>query len=281
MGTNLWVTAVVTLAVFLVTFVVGVAKRLHRVVDVAWGLGFAAIALATFALSAHHGTWWNRALPTVLTAAWGIRLALHIFTRGRGQAEDPRYAELLSRARGNPDWYALRLVYLPQAAIMWFVSLPVQTVQYQNHTAVWALALGSALWAVGFAFEAIGDYQLARFRRDPSTKSQVLNTGIWRFTRHPNYFGDATVWWGLWLLGAGSWVGVAMVLSPVLMTYLLVAKTGKPLLEKDIATRRPGYAEYVRQTSGFFPLPPRRAPVTDAVGGTRHQDQSARPGEPG
>jgi len=149
------------------------------------------------------------------------------------------------------------MVYLLQAAILWFVSIPVQVVQYQKDTAVWALILGSVVWVIGFGFESAGDYQLARFRNDPSSRGRVLDTGLWRYTRHPNYFGDATVWWGLWLLGIGSWTGLVTVLSPVLMTYFLVGKTGKPLLEKDITSRRPGYADYVRRTSGFFPLPPR------------------------
>jgi steroid 5-alpha reductase family enzyme len=255
--TNLWVTALVALAVVLVTFAIGVTRKLHRVIDIAWGLGFAAIAIASVVLSAGHGSVWNRVLPTALTVVWGVRLATHIFLRGRGHGEDPRYATLLSRASGNPNWYALRMVYLLQAAILWFVSIPVQVVQYQKDTAVWALVLGSVVWAIGFVFESVGDYQLARFRNDPSSRGRVLDTGLWRYTRHPNYFGDATVWWGLWLLGIGSWTGLVTVLSPLLMTYFLAGKTGKPLLEKDITSRRPGYADYVRRTSGFFPLPPR------------------------
>ncbi len=252
---NLWITALVTLAVVLITFAIGVARRLHRVIDIAWGLGFSAIAVTTAVISS--GALWNRLLPTALTVAWGVRLAAHIFTRSRGKGEDPRYAALLGRAAGNPNWYALRMIYLLQAVIMWFVSLPVQVVQYQKHVSVPVLVAGSVIWAVGFFFEAVGDFQLARFSRDPDSRGRVLDTGLWRYTRHPNYFGDATLWWGLWVLSLGSWSGLLTIASPALMTYFLAGKTGKPLLEKGIEQRRPGYADYVRRTSGFVPLPPR------------------------
>jgi steroid 5-alpha reductase family enzyme len=118
--------------------------------------------------------------------------------------------------------------------------------------------VGLVVWAIGFAFESIGDWQLARFRADPASKGQVMDHGLWRFTRHPNYFGDATMWWGIWLIAAQQWQGLVTVLSPVLMTWTLTRKTGKPLLEEGMADRRPGYREYVERTSGFFPLPPRR-----------------------
>jgi steroid 5-alpha reductase family enzyme len=118
--------------------------------------------------------------------------------------------------------------------------------------------VGVAVWLVGFAFETVGDHQLQRFRNDPDSKGKVLDTGLWRYTRHPNYFGDACVWWGLSLVAFSAWPGILTLLSPVAMTWLLAKGTGKPLLEKGIAERRPGYTDYVRRTSGFFPLPPRR-----------------------
>ncbi|MDI1464058.1 DUF1295 domain-containing protein [Catellatospora sp. KI3] len=256
---NLAVSGLAALAVVLAAFAVGVGKGLHRVVDVAWGLGFAAVAVTTYALSAGHGDPVRRALVTVLTVVWGVRLAAHIAWRGRGHGEDPRYEKLLSRARGSRTWYALRTVYLLQWAIMWFVSLPVQVAQYDADPPTWWLAPGAALWAVGLFFEAVGDAQLVRFTADPANRGKVLDTGLWRYTRHPNYFGDACVWWGLWLLAAASgWAGAATVLSPLLMTWLLAAKSGKPLLEAGLLRRRPGYREYIERTSGFVPRPPRR-----------------------
>ena len=142
---------------------------------------------------------------------------------------------------------------------MWFVSLPVQVAAFEPSSPGVLAWVGVLVWAVGLAFEGVGDAQLTRFRNDPATRGQVLDTGLWRYTRHPNYFGDACVWWGLSLVAFDAWPGVLTVLSPLAMTWLLAKGTGKPLLEKDMSSRRPGYAEYVRRTSGFVPLPPRKA----------------------
>jgi steroid 5-alpha reductase family enzyme len=131
---------------------------------------------------------------------------------------------------------------------------------YERSAAGAVLWAGVAVWAVGLFFEAVGDAQLAAFRRDERNRGTVLDRGLWRFTRHPNYFGDACVWFGLWLASAQQWPGLATVLSPVAMTWFLVAKTGKPLLESQLARTRPGYADYVRRTSGFVPWPPRSRP---------------------
>jgi len=240
-----------------VTFLVAVRLGRHSVVDVAWGLGFVAVAGTSYLASAGSGDDARRALVLVLTAVWGLRLAAHIAWRSRRQGEDPRYAALLARSAGNRTWYAVRSIYLTQAAAMWFVSLPVQVAAFQTQglgPVAWA---GIVVWATGMFFETVGDHQLQRFRSDPGSRGKVLDTGLWRYTRHPNYFGDACVWWGLWLVAADAWPGALTVLSPVLMTWLLARGTGKPLLEKDIAHRRPGYADYVRRTSGFVPLPPR------------------------
>jgi steroid 5-alpha reductase family enzyme len=257
MITNFWVTGLVALAVVLVTFVIGVSRGRHRYIDIAWGLGFAAIAVTSYLLSAGAGDGATRAIVTGLTVVWGVRLAVHIGWRSWGKGEDPRYAAMLARGSGNG--YALRMVYLLQAAVMWFVSLPVQVAQYDTGPVGWLTIVGIALWATGLFFEAVGDYQLARFTRDPVNKGRVLDSGLWRFTRHPNYFGDACVWWGLYLIACGSWAGAATILSPIVMTYFLAGKTGKPLLEQGMRHTRPGYADYVRRTSGFFPLPPKRS----------------------
>jgi steroid 5-alpha reductase family enzyme len=138
------------------------------------------------------------------------------------------------------------------------VSLPVQVGQYGGGPGVVGY-VGVLVWVLGLTFEAVGDQQLSRFRADPDSRGQVLDTGLWRYTRHPNYFGDACVWWGLFLLACHSWLGVVTVIAPIVMTALLAKGTGKPLMERDIVERRPGYADYVRSTSGFVPLPPRRA----------------------
>lgn len=255
---NLGISLLVAVGVMLAAFAIGLRLGRHRGVDQAWGLAFAAIAAATFALSATTGDTALRVVVTAATVVWGVRLSVHIHLRSRGEGEDRRYEEMLSRATGNRSWYALTRVYLLQAVVAWFVSLPVQLAQYQPGVVLGWLIAGAALWAIGFGFEAVGDAQLRRFRADPASRGQVLDTGLWRYTRHPNYFGDACVWWGLYLMACGTLPGAATILSPVAMTYFLAAKTGKPLMERHLSTSRPGYADYVRRTSGFLPLPPKR-----------------------
>jgi steroid 5-alpha reductase family enzyme len=193
----------------------------------------------------------------VLTCLWGLRLAIYLGLRSRGQGEDPRYDDILNRTKGSRATYALFAVFLVQAIVLWFISLPVQAAMYQR-AVVWPLVIaGTALWVIGVFFESVGDRQLARFRASPDNKGHVMDRGLWRYTRHPNYFGDACVWLGLYLIGAGHWVGAAMVLSPALMIWFLAFKTGGPLLERRMAKTKPGYADYMRRTSSFIPLPPR------------------------
>lgn len=261
-GVNLAVTAGVSLAVLLATFALALAKGVHRIVDVAWGVAFAAVAVATYVVSGavgESGDGTRRLLLTALTVVWGLRLAVHIGRRGAGHGEDPRYEKMLRGARGNPSLYALRMVYLLQAALVWLVSLPVQAGQYVAAAPGVVAALGVLVWAVGITFEAVGDRQLHRFTSDPANKGRIMDRGLWAWTRHPNYFGDFCVWWGLLLVAAGSWtVAAVSLVSPLVMSYLLIWGSGKRLLERHMA-ERPGYAEYAARVSGFFPLPPRRA----------------------
>ncbi|MCX4751632.1 DUF1295 domain-containing protein [Kitasatospora sp. NBC_01287] len=248
------------LVVLLVAFAVGVRTGRHRGVDVAWGLAFGAVALTGYGLSAGHGDPGRRLLATALVLIWGLRLSAHIWWRARGAGEDPRYQRMLDRAPAGRrrDLHALRMVYLLQAGLVWVISAPVQVAQYlpgPPGAAAWA---GCGLWAVGLLFEAVGDRQLARFKADPANRGLVMDRGLWRYTRHPNYFGDACVWWGLFLLVADSAAGWAVVFSPLLMTWLLAFGSGRPLLDRHLAERKPGWAEYAARTSGFLPLPPRR-----------------------
>lgn len=266
--TNLWVTALVVAALMVGAWAFGVWVRggRHDGVDVVWGAGFAVIALTTLLLSTGDGDTWRRLLVTALTLAWGLRLAGHIYLRNRGHDEDPRYVEMLA----SPDHqapghlHALRKVYLTQGVIMWLVSLPVQLAQYgfgDTLTGIEAAAvLGALFWLLGFVFETVGDSQLAAFKADPTSRGQVMDRGLWRYTRHPNYFGDASVWWGLTLLGLHHRPGLIGLLSAAVMTFLLARGTGAKLLESTIGERRPGYADYIARTSGFIPLPPRGTP---------------------
>jgi len=159
-------------------------------------------------------------------------------------------------------------VFVLQAVISWFISLPVQAAMYARSGWSFLAYVGIAVWLIGLFFESVGDAQMNAFRNDPANEGQVMDRGLWRYTRHPNYFGDATVWWGLSVIAFAHWPGPLTVFSPVLMTWLLAKGTGKPLLEKDIEERRPGYADYVRRTSGFADLHRRPQCVIQlAVGG--------------
>lgn len=245
------------------------ARRVGKVsiVDVTWGLAFVAISWVALALGT--GDLARRVLLAILVTIWGARLAWHIGRRGHGAPEDPRYVALLADAPGGDiHRYAVLRVFVPQGAIAWFVGLPVQVsasvtggdVTSGTAGAGWLGVLGwlgVAVWIVGFAFEAVGDAQLRRFKADPANRGRVMDRGLWAWTRHPNYFGDAMVSWGLWLVAAGHWPGVLTVLSPVLMTVLLVRVSGAKLLEKAMGAR-PGYADYISRTSSFLPRPPRR-----------------------
>ncbi|GAA2802833.1 DUF1295 domain-containing protein [Crossiella cryophila] len=255
---NLLISLGALLVLLGVTFLISVTRRRYDIIDGFWGAGFAAVALVSLCLSAGHGVLWQRALITALTVVWGLRLAWHILRRNHGQPEDKRYVELMAKATGNPLAHLVKRVYLPQGAVLWFVSLPVQIGQYAQPVSTLLTVLGVAVWAIGFGFEAVGDAQLKRFKSDPGNKGQVMDSGLWRYTRHPNYFGDAAIWWGLYLLACQSWPGAATVLSPVLMTYVLTRRTGKALLERHLLVSRQGYRDYVRRTSGFFPLPPKK-----------------------
>jgi steroid 5-alpha reductase family enzyme len=250
-------TALAVSAVLALTFSVAVRQGRHSVMDIAWGPGFVAVAVVSWFLSAGLGDDTRRLLLLVLTAVWGLRLGIHIGWRARDGHEDPRYKALLDPAPGSRNASALRRVYLPQGAVMFFVSLTLQVGMFATGAAGWVAVFGILLWATGFVFETVGDLQLARFKKDPSRRGTVLDTGLWRYTRHPNYFGDAAIWTGLFLIAADSWPGVLTILSPAVMVWTLAGKTGKPLTEKAMSGR-PGYRQYMEATSGFFPWPPKR-----------------------
>lgn len=239
-----------------IAFVIGRQIGRYNVVDVAWGLGFVAVATVAVALGRGEAT--RRWLVLVLVATWGLRLSWHIQRKTRGKGEDPRYAEFL---RGATPLQVARKVFLLQGLSTWFVSLPLQLSAVSGPTPkplMPVAALGVAVWLLGATFEAVGDRQLKVFKSDPANRGVVMDRGLWAWTRHPNYFGDAAVWWGLWLITATSWWALATVLSPLLMTYFLVWATGARPTEKLMAGR-PGFAEYQQRTAFFFPRPPRSA----------------------
>ncbi len=243
------------------TWLVSLPLRNASIVDPIWSLGFVVVGWTVFVAARNDVDAVRTGVLLALVTIWGVRLSLHLFIRNVGHGEDYRY-QAMRRKHGAKFWLvSLGTVYLFQGILMWIVSLPLQFGIGSSTRVGWwmlALVLGVLVWVIGFGFESIGDAQLRRFKADPDSAGQVMDRGLWRYTRHPNYFGDACVWWGMFLvsLGAGEWAWIG-VIGPVVMTTLLRRVSGVTLLEKSLVKRRPGYEDYVRRTSPFVPRPPR------------------------
>ena len=236
---------------------VSVAVRDASIIDIAWGSSFVLIAWITrFTADGYEP---RQNVLVALTTIWGLRLSFYLAKRNLGHGEDPRYVSM--RKRGGESWWwtSLFKVFWLQGALAWTVSLPVQLGQIPESEGAFTVlvVVGGIVWLFGLGFEAVGDAQLAAFKRDPANEGKILDTGLWRYTRHPNYFGDACVWWGLFLIAASVPLGLIGVVGAALMTYLLVNVSGKALLERRMGRKRPEYEAYVRKTSGFIPRPPR------------------------
>ena len=253
-------TLAVTAGVFLVLWIVSLRTRNASLVDIWWGPGFALIALLSFALTP-EGALSRRQLVLILTTIWGLRLGTHLLVRNTGKDEDFRYAAMRKAWGHGFAMKSLTRVFLLQAALMWVVSFPVQAAMRSATPATLGFFdwLGILVWTFGLFFETVGDLQLARFKKDPANADRVMDRGLWRFTRHPNYFGDACAWWGLWLIAFAVPGGFWSIVGPITMTVLLTSVSGVPMLERKIGERRPGYDEYARRTSAFLPRPPRAA----------------------
>jgi steroid 5-alpha reductase family enzyme len=237
-------------------WLVSLPLRNSSIVDVFWGPAFVVQAAVYVALA--PGAPGARAwLVLALVAVWATRLAIHIATRNAGKGEDPRYAAWRQEAGDAWWWRSLFKVFALQGVLAWFIGLPLWVAATGGPAGLtWLDGVGAGLWAIGFFFESVGDWQLRAWIADPANRGRTLRSGLWRYTRHPNYFGDAAQWWGLWLiaLAAGGWW---TILSPVAMTFLLVRVSGVGMLERTIVDRRPDYADYLRTTSAFIPWFPR------------------------
>lgn len=234
------------------------------IIDFVWGVAFILVGWVYFALVSDVTTSARGWLIMSLMTVWGLRLSWHIFARNLGKGEDFRYAQW--RAEAGPPWWwqSYFKVFLLQGVLVWIISLPMLMVHlYRSGPAlIWLDAFGAAVWAVGFVFEAVGDWQLARFKADPANKGKLMDRGLWRYTRHPNYFGDAAQWWGFFLIAAATPNGWLTIISPILMTVLLVRVSGVAMLERTLK-HRPGYADYAARTSAFIPWFPRNRPSDD------------------
>lgn len=241
---------------FFAFFVVGTIIKNNSIVDIGWGIGF--VVVATYC-------WWTRqpvpvpvTVMTILVAIWGLRLFYHIFRRNWGKPEDFRYANWRKEWGSQVIPRAFLQVYMTQAIFMYVVALGI--VFAGKDPSLWnpsMTILGMLVWFVGFFFEAVGDWQLEEFKKDPNNKGKLMTSGLWKYTRHPNYFGESVLWWGIYLLSRASGAPFWVIISPAVITYLLVFVSGVPMLERSMM-KRPGFKEYAEKTSIFFPWFPKK-----------------------
>jgi len=237
-------------------FLVSLIRKRNDVADVAWGVGFVLLAWTSFFISGGSGT--RGLLAGILVSIWGLRLAWHIHARHRGKPEDFRY---MAWRREWGKWFYVRSyaqVYLLQGALLFLVALPVLMINRSPGGRFGFLeVMGVCVWLLGFLFESVGDAELARFTRDPHNRGKILQSGLWQYTRHPNYFGEVVQWWGIWLLAVGvpgGWLGIV---GPLTITFLILKVSGIPMLEKKMA-ENPDFATYKRRTNVFLPWFPKR-----------------------
>lgn len=244
----------VTLIAMTTLWLLSLAIKDASIVDIFWGTGFVILAWTYFIFtentSARH---W---LILILVTIWGLRLSLHLARRNIGKSEDYRYQKWRNEEGQRWWWLSFIRVFLLQGIIMWVVSMPLLGAQMTASNLNPLDLLSIFIWLFGFIFEVVGDWQLAKFRAEPNNQGKVLKSGLWRYTRHPNYFGDAVQWWAFYLvaLSAGTWW---TIISPIVMTFLLMRVSGITLLEQSLKKRKPEYEDYIDETSAFFPMPPK------------------------
>ncbi len=238
-------------------WLLSLARRDASIIDPLWGTGFVLVTWFVLGSTPPAQMLERSWLLAALTTIWGLRLSAYLLYRNLGHGEDRRYRVMREYHGPRFWWVSFLTVFMLQAVILWIVSLPIQAsmVKSSGSPLGWLDLAGVALWSIGLFFEAVGDFQMARFQADPQNSVRVMDRGLWRLTRHPNYFGDFCVWWGLYLVAAAG--GAAWTISsPLLLSFLLLKFSGVSLLEKTITSRRPEYADYQMRTSAFFPWPP-------------------------
>ncbi len=248
----------VILGLMTLLWLLSLALKDSSIVDPFWGTGFVVANWVYFALTpdGYPGRKW---LISILVTVWGLRLSIYLLRRNWGKGEDYRYQEMRQKAGDRWWWQSYFQVFVLQGILLWIISAPLLAANYAATPARLTLLdyLAVVVWAIGFFFEAVGDLQMARFKADPANEGQVLDEGVWRYTRHPNYFGDATQWWAYYLVAAASSGGFWTIFGPIIMTILLLRISGVTLLEKSLKNTKPGYKEYVERTSAFIPWFPK------------------------
>lgn len=252
------ISALVILGIMVVLWLLSLWLKDASIVDIFWGAGFVIAAWIYFLLTP-DGFMARKLLIASLATIWGLRLAIYILIRNWGHGEDFRYQKWREESGSNWWWFSFFKVFFLQGFLMWLISMPLLVAQINPLPArlVWLDFLGLLVWGIGFFFEAVGDWQLRRFKADPNNNGQLLRTGVWRYTRHPNYFGDAAQWWGFYLIAAAAG-GFWSVFSPVIMTLLLRNVSGVAMLEKTLKNTKPGYEDYVATTNAFIPWFPKQ-----------------------
>ncbi len=252
-----WPGLVVALGLTTLVWLASLVKRDASIVDIFWALGF--VTLAWFYRSQVPVESFRQTLVPLLVTLWGVRLSVYIFWRNRGHGEDYRYAAMREKWGARFPWLSLVSVFWLQGFLFWLIAMPLLQIQISRLPVAlsWLDGLGLLLFAIGFFFESVGDLQLARFKADPANQGRVMDRGLWRYTRHPNYFGDATLWWGFGCFALATPGSLWTLVGPFLMTLLILKVSGVALLEKGLSDTKPQYRDYVRRTSAFFPWPPR------------------------
>lgn len=236
-------------------FAISIVKKRNDIADIAWGLGFVLMAWSSFLLGENYSQ--RGILVGLLVSVWGIRLASHIFKRNRTKTEDYRYAQW---RKDWSKWFYLRSyfqIYLLQGMLLYLIAIPIFIINQYTGAEIGLLDMvGLMIWLIGFGFEAIGDAQLKNFINDPVNKGKLMQSGLWQYTRHPNYFGEVTMWWGIWVISLSALFSIFSIISPLAISFLILKVSDIPMLEKKYEGRT-DFEEYKKRTSAFFPLPPR------------------------
>lgn len=237
-------------------FVVSLLYKRNDVADVAWGLGFVFLSWVSFFIFGKMG--FLAIITNILVTIWGLRLALHIYQRNVGKPEDFRY---LAWRKEWGKWFYVRSyfqVYVLQGFFLYLIVLPVLFINnnYLNNVNV-LMVLGILIWIFGFYFEAVGDWQLDKFIKNPANKGKIMQEGLWKYTRHPNYFGEVTQWWGIWLLALSLPYGFFTIVGPIIITFLILKVSGIPMLEKKMQENK-DFQDYAKRTSVFLPMFPKK-----------------------
>lgn len=248
----------IILGLMFVLWIISLGLKNSSIVDIFWGTGFVISSWVYFVFTP-DGFITRKLLLCTLTTIWGLRLSIYILWRNWRKGEDFRYRVWRKEAGNQWWWRSFFKVFFLQGILMWIISAPLLAAQLKATPDKLTIVdfLANLVWVIGFFFEAVGDWQLARFKANPANKGKVMSSGVWRYTRHPNYFGDATQWWAYYLLAlvtGGFWT----IFSPVIMTLFLLRVSGVALLEKTLKENRPGYKEYIEMTSSFIPWFPKR-----------------------